>query len=323
MPASRCSIFHKATGALLATTVNFGLFAAAAAAVEIPAEFYGKVNISRDNPDPGADDWSSNASRLGLKGTYKLNESLSVIYQVEQEVDYAHGNKNIDTLFGVRNSYIGLKGSFGKVFFGAHDTPTKLAQNKVDLFDNQVGDIKALLAGEVRARDTWTWHSPEFAGGVSIKAAYVPSDSVFGASKSLSLGYETGDIYAGFAIDQDMRKNEREVARTRVYDSYRGVLQYTPGNWKLGAILQSSEQTNRVGAGRETGYTVSAGYTIDKLTLMGQYGASDILEAGADNLLLGAAYKLNGSTRVYLYYWDLDTGAGSRETLSLGFDYKF
>ena len=31
---------------------------------------------------------------------------------------------------------VGLKGAFGKVFMGMHDTPTKKAQGKVDLFND-------------------------------------------------------------------------------------------------------------------------------------------------------------------------------------------
>ena len=298
------------------------IWAQFAGAVELPVDLYGKVNISHDSHDPGDDDFKSNASRIGVKGAYELDSGLSIIYQVEQSVDFAHGGSDIDTLLGMRNTFVGIKGDFGKVFFGTHDTPFKKAQNKIDAFNDQVGDIKTLLPGEVRARDTWNYHSPKLAGGLAVQAMYVPADGAFGSSKSLSLGWTAADLYFGFGVDMDMRKNERAVARTRVYDSWRGVGQYTPGSWKFGALIQSSEQTNSAGADRETGYIASVAYKLDKLTLMGQYGASDISRADADQLVLGAAYKIASGTKVYLYLSDLESG-GAVDSVSLGLEYKF
>ncbi|MBJ39947.1 MAG: hypothetical protein CMD83_16030 [Gammaproteobacteria bacterium] len=297
-------------------------FCQGAHAVELPVELYGKVNVSRDSADPGNDDWKSNASRVGVKGGYELDGGLEVIYQVEQQVDYAHGGTDIDTLLATRNTFIGLKGQFGRFFFGTHDTPFKRAQARIDLFNDQVGDIKTLVPGEVRARDSWVYHSPKLASGLSLRGMYVPSDRAFGSSKSLSVGWDSGDLHVGFGVDFDMRKNERAVARTRVYDSWRAVLQYTPGSWKFGALVQSSEQTNAVGADRETAYVASAAYKFDKLTLMGQYGASDILRSDAEQLLLGAAYKVAQSTKIYLYLSDLESG-GAVDTISAGFEFKF
>lgn len=293
-----------------------------AAAVELPVELYGKINISYDSHDPGDDDFKSNASRIGVKGEYALESGVSIIYQVEQSVDYAHGGTDIDTLLGMRNTYVGVKGSFGKFFFGTHDTPFKRSQSKIDLFNDQAGDIKTLLPGEVRARDSWVYQSPRFGGGLAVQAMYVPADGAFGSSKSLSLGWNRDNLHLGFGMDMDMRKNERAVARTRVYDSWRGVIQYTPGAWKFGALIQSSEQTNAAGADRETGYIASVAYKLDKLTLMGQYGASDILQADADQLLLGAAYKVSKGSKVYLYVSDLESG-GAVDTVSVGFEFKF
>ena len=291
-------------------------------AAEIPVDLYGRINISMDNADPGDDDWESNASRLGLKGSYDLSDGLSVIYQLEQEVDYAHGGTDVDTLFKTRNTYLGLKGAFGKVFFGTHDTPFKRAQAKIDLFNDQVGDIKNLVAGEVRARDSWVYHSPKLGEGFSVQAMYVPSDGALGSSKSLSLGWSQGDVHLGVAVDMDMRKNDRSVSRTRVYDSWRGVAQYTPGAWKLGALVQSSEQTNAAGADRETAWIASLGYTINRLTLQGQYGASDILRSDAEHLLLGVTYKLTSSAKLYFYASDLESG-GNVDSFSTGVEYKF
>ena len=54
-------------------------WAYSAAAVELPVELYGKINISYDSHDPGDDDFKSNASRIGVTGAYPLASGLSLI----------------------------------------------------------------------------------------------------------------------------------------------------------------------------------------------------------------------------------------------------
>ena len=291
-------------------------------AADIPVELYGKLNLSFDHVDPGSEDWISNASRLGIKGQYNFTDSLSLVYQIEQQVDAAHGGKRINTLLSTRNSFIGLKGSFGHLVFGTHDTPMKESLQKVDQFNDQIGDIKILLPGEVRARDSWLYHSPKSAGGFQFKAMYVPSDNNFSSSQSISLGYESGRFYLGVAADSDMRKNDRTVSKTRVYDSIRGVLQYSVAAWTFGAVLQNSRQTNSSSADHESGYSLSVAYKVRGFTLLSQYGQSDILKQDASNLLLGVDRKFAKNARAYLYYQDFDDGSDSR-TISLGFEFKF
>ena len=221
--------------------------APALAGTDIPVELYGEINVSYDSNDPGDADWESYVSRLGLKGAYKLNGNLQIVYQVEQEVDVGSGGTERDTLLGTRNSFVGLKGKYGTIYFGAHDTPFKKAQNKMDQFNDQAGDIKNLLVGEVRAKDSWFYHSPKY-NGWQFQGMLIPSDSNFDSSKSASLLYKSDDWDFGFGVDADTRKNDRSVNRTNVYDSLRASTQFTPGSWKFGLIVQRSEQQNAPGA---------------------------------------------------------------------------
>lgn len=292
-------------------------------AVTFDSELYGKLNISRDYVETGDDGWVSNVSKLGIKGNYGISDSLSLIYQLEQEVDVAHGGKDVDTLFSTRNSFMGIKGSFGKIFWGAHDTPFKKAQGKVDLFNDQVGDIKSLLVGEVRAADSFGYHSPAFADGFSVQAMFVPSDSNFDASKSLALMYNKGDLKAAIGIDADMRKNNKTVTKTKVYDSVRGSIQYTPGKWKFGAIYQNSERQNQIGASSESGFILSTSYKHGSMNFMVQHGRSDIIAVDADSTLLGAQYHFNKKAKVYLYWWDFESGINVKEVVSIGAELKF
>ena len=299
---------------LLASSLSSIVFAK-----EIEADFYGELNLSYDFNDPAQDDWTSYVSRLGLKGKYALSESLSIVYQVEQEVDVAHGGTERDSLLSTRNSFVGISTQVGKLIFGAHDTPFKRALGKVDLFNDQAGDVKVLVAGEVRAKDSWAFHTKKF-NGWAVQAMFVPGDNDFGHSKSLAVTYSNKDLSVGFAVDADMRKNDRAVARTRVYDSYRGNVQYKIGRWKLGLLLQSSELVGSTEA--ETGYLVSVSYKIGDVTAMAQHGQSDIVGADLTSTNLGVHYNFDKKSKVYLYYWDYDRG-GNSDVLSLGMEIKF
>ena len=310
---------HATTSATLLIGLIASSLSTSTFAREIEADFYGELNLSYDFNDPAQDDWTSYVSRLGLKGKYELSESLAIVYQVEQEVDVAHGGTERDSLLSTRNSFVGISTQVGKFIFGAYDTPFKKAQGKVDLFNDQAGDIKALFAGEVRAKDSWAFHSKEF-DGWAVQAMFVPGDNDFGSSKSLAVTYSNGDLNLGFAIDADMRKNDRAVARTSVYDSYRGDVQYKIGNWNLGLLLQSSKLMGA--ADSESGYVASVSYKMGDITAMAQHGNSDIVGADVTSTNLGVHYNFDKKSKVYLYYWDYDRG-GNSDVLSLGVEVKF
>ncbi len=288
-------------------------------AQEIEADFYGELNVSYDFNDPSDDDWTSYVSRLGLKGKYAFSESLAIVYQVEQEVDVAHGGTNRDSLLSTRNSFVGLSTQIGKFIFGAHDTPFKRALGKVDLFNDQAGDVKNLVVGEVRAKDSWAFHSEKL-NGWAVQAMLIPGDNDFGSSKSLAVTYSSNNLSLGFSVDADMRKNDRSVAKTKVYDSYRGNVHYKIGRWKLGFLLQSSELLDATEA--ETGYLASVSYKIGDITAMVQHGQSDIVAADLASTNVGLHYNFDKKSKVYLYYWDYDRGDHS-DVLSLGIEIKF
>ena len=280
---------------------------------------YAKANVSYDWGD-GWQDSVDRASRIGAKGEFQITGNTSFVYQVEQGVDLAHGGNELDSLFSVRNSFVGLKGEFGTVFWGAHDTPFKKMQGKVDRFNDQQGDIKTLFVGEVRARDSYGYRSPKI-NGWSALAMHVPGDSRFGSSQSIGLSYGKGAWKFGFGVDEDMRKNEKTASKTKVFDSVRVSAEYAFSNWSMGLVAQGSEQQNVGAADREYGYLLSLGYSLGKATLLAQHGQSDIVESGARSTNLGLDYKWRANFKTYVGYWNY-AGADSEDQVSLGFEYK-
>lgn len=131
----------------VAVAAGLALPMVSAQAVEVAdkkLEVYGKLHLNFGSYDKkvagGNDNWllSSNASRLGFKGQIKLDDGLIGTYKIETEVAVEDGT----TDFATRNTYVGLKGGFGEVRLGRHDSPLKMAQGKFDQFGDTEGDLK-------------------------------------------------------------------------------------------------------------------------------------------------------------------------------------
>lgn len=299
------------------------MLSSTATAVQLDSQFYGKLNLSYDSFDPGQDDWVSNASRVGLKGSYAPNDSLKVIYQIEQGVDAAHGGKDVDTIFSTRNSFVGVQGEFGKFIFGSHDTPAKKVQGKIDQFNDLQADIKQMLAGEVRARDAYLYTSPKLAEGIEILVMHVPSDKDFGSSQSYAINYSKDGLFLAFGFDDDMRKNDKASDKNKVYQSLRFAVQYKFGDLTLGGIVEKSEQQNLVGADSNNGYILSAAYKVDSLVFRAQLGKSDITAPNRESVAIGIDYKYNKQVKLFSNYVDQQDDKGDKTILETGIEVKF
>jgi predicted porin len=313
----------------IASTLGFAsqVFAAG----PINGDIYGKINVSIVNADTGTDDTyklNSNASRLGVKGKTEIADGLYAVYKAEFEMCVDDGDCKGQT-FTQRNIMGGIKGSFGTVWAGKHDTPTKLAQNKIDLFNDLEGDIKSTFEGENRVSNIVAYTSPTM-NGFSTTVAMIPGEGadVDGDGKddtgltdgmSYSVSYTMNNLYVAIAGDQDVDSQ----------DLIRLVAQYKMDALKVGVMYQQNE--DNLGTKDESGFFVSAAYQLDeKTTLKAQYGS---IEDDADGdeeetLSLGADYKLAKGTKAYVFYTDnTDSSVGKEDkedsTFGLGMEHKF
>ena len=71
---------------------------------------------------PARNRMTSGTSNLGFKGSFKVNEDLKIVWQIESAVSPDGDAPNSLTS---RNSCLGLEGSWGRVFYGNWDTPYK------------------------------------------------------------------------------------------------------------------------------------------------------------------------------------------------------
>ncbi|WP_323844131.1 porin [Microbulbifer magnicolonia] len=319
----------KKTALSLAIASMVPVLANAQAESEL-VDLYGKANVafqSADEGDGSVTDIKSNASRLGVKGELPLDDVAGVgglkgIYQMEYQVDI---DGEAEETFEQRNIFAGLEGGFGQVIGGKFDTPLKVAQNKVDLFNDLEGDIKSIITkSDNRESNNLQYTTPSF-GGFKVSAAYIShkDDEILDADgnlldtrdngTSVSLAYDNNGVYLAYAYDQDVEAND--------WDVQRAVAQYNIGPVQVGALYEQQEVAD---GDTEDGWLTSVAYKINQWTAKAQYGQSDIVKTDGETYSLGLDYKLSSAAKVFGFYTD-ETAADDydRSYFGIGTELKF
>lgn len=292
--------------------------------------FYGKANVALQNADEVAADGSrielaSNASRIGLKGGEEINSGLKLIYQFEYQTEVDDGTNGTQTI-AQRNIYLGLQGAAGTVMGGHFDTPTKVAQEKVDVFNDLEGDLTHIFKGEIRASNIVQYTTPTFGGGFSAAVAYI-TEEADGTTKhpvgtepssgmSASVGYSSAVFYAAIAMDQNVEADGVDLVRA--------VARMTFGPVQLGVLAEQYENDNT--AADESGVMVSALWNLtDKWALKAQTGQSDVRMTEGETASIGFDYKMTKSATLYSYATKVENEAGTRDDtyVGTGIDFKF
>lgn len=277
-------------------------------------EIYGKINVSAQQSDEGEGSFSelkSNASRFGIQGDYALEDGLTLIYQLEWEVDPSDeaNEKNIKS----RNQFIGLEGVFGTITAGRHDTALKMSQGKVDLFNDYEADLKVLWKGENRMSDSIAYSSPSFQGFKLMLSHVMKDEADAKDAQSYAIVYGDESLkesvwFASVAMDSEMNG----------YDATRGTVQVKVADFKLGAMIQQQEA---VATGvKSDGYMASVAYPINKWELKAQYQTLE----DDNGISAGADYKLGKNTKLFGWYtsFDFDSKVDS-DYLAVGIEHKF
>ena len=130
-----------------------GAFAAPAMAATSNVDVYGLMHFAIEDTNVNGQDLqvTDRVSRIGFKGSEDLGGGLKAIWQIEQQINATNSaNTTVTTSTatittsgghsythnhtasvgngafggaGLRNTFIGLSGSFGTVLMGRHDTP--------------------------------------------------------------------------------------------------------------------------------------------------------------------------------------------------------
>lgn len=315
----------------VATLVAASLSATAVSAEDQWVKVYGKVAVTLDkvDEDNGDDQWevNSNASRFGIKGKGAAG-SLEAFYKLEWQVDVSDSSKTSQDHIKSRNQIIGVRGGFGEVFMGRHDTPTKKLQKKVDIFGDLQGDIKHSFNAEKRASNIMQYTTPKM-GGFKAKLAFVPGESTpnndgLADGTSIALEYKTGGFNFGVSMDSDIEKEG--------VDTTRAVMQYNTKAWQFGLLFQDTEYDNGTVKKDGTGAMASVKYKAGDNAFKLQVIDSDVWEAGVSSKVkytsqfsLGWDRKLGKKTTFLTYLTKGEEGETRDDdtTFGIGLVQKF
>jgi len=338
----------------------------AAIAIPLPAladtaniTFYGKINVDVESvksdkvttPVTTATSINrvqSNVSRFGFKGSEDLGDGLQAIFQFEAQIDSVN-DKNANTPYtGIRNSQIGLKGSFGTVFGGAWDSPYKAVHNKTELFDNGSVFTATQLVGKsgngknfnTRQNNAIQYWSPDFKG-FSFKGSYGLDSAKTAADNktalSLSGAYENDMLHAGLGYERRLD----QTTRTKHDSAIRLLGAYKLPDGQVGVMLERLSIADTITTtANQNNIELSATYKLGKKNLgaflvkNGNY--NNVTNSGARQLTLRYGYSYSKRSELYAAYTSISndtaanygfyagSAAGSSQTaLGLGIIHSF
>ncbi len=292
----------------------------------VDGKVYGKINaavLSADNKGVSDTYVESHASRLGFKGKTALDNGVSIIYTLEYEINPTEKNaskagSSDTTIFKQRNAIVGLETVAGTIVMGTHDTPMKMAQGKIDLFnDLTYGDIKNVVLGEERVNDIVMYRSPEFKGFAFNAAVTQDEDTTTKDDGiSLSVTYKgIKNLYLAVALDSEIDKT----------DATRLVVQYKLNDLTVGALLNASQAANTPESKEESSTVISASYKINHWKVKAQFGSGDEKSKGLEQVAFGIDYKLGKKSKLYFYSASLknDDNSTDKSANGLGIEHKF
>lgn len=318
---------------LLAIAVAAALVAPAAAMAE--TTLYGKLHASVGEvktttggvttKDRGVE---SHSSRLGVKGSHSLNNGLEATYGLEfgLDLDGDNGGGTTSSALGTakstnlstRNTFVGVKGGFGEVRVGKHDTPAKLATAGQDVFADGYGDMSHLItADSIRAENA-----------VAYINKFGPVG--FAAAATSSLAKDNTGLSATGCTATDLTLtagNCTTVTGTGgVGDdgssAYTAMLNYGNGPWYAGLgytkVKNGMKDTN-LGLGWKSEVGHQANLIYEKVSNVNTDGSSD------KNLLVNGVAKLGGAVGLKAQYGEgKRSGAanGKQKLASIGLDYS-
>ncbi len=288
--------------------------AAVAAAIIAPVSvmaagptLYGKIHMSVDYKDnngtnaPGVaygagkevSEWglNSNSSRIGVKGSEDLGNGMKVGYLIEWRVGM-DGDNFGDRDLAARNRAITLSGDWGTMLAGKWDTPMKTFGRKLDLFGDQIGDLRNMNTGatlDARANNVLAYVTPNM-NGFSATLAYV---------------FSVNQLDQDGAVSGGDNSDSSAISLNAIYNNGPMMLGVGYSNYDDGVFSSSSLTGCQTAVGvnnceNETVFRVGGSYKFGDFKVLASWsGISDangMDGKDADIWSLGGAYTMGNNT---------------------------
>lgn len=278
---------------------------------------------------------SSNATRLGLKGSENLGGNLKSIWQLEIQADL-NGNGANGFGNGTRNSNVGLTGDFGTAFIGIWDTPYKVSHNKVELFDNTTFASAINVLGRTgsagvnfnnRLKNSVQYWTPNLSG-FQAKVAYgtdnVQTTALNQSVASLSATYENDMFYAAYGYEtfKDATLATNAATAGNKSSGNRLVGAYKFDNGLVGLTYENLTGTTAGVSASRNAWELAGKYTMGASNIglsyvnAGNLGAT--VNSGSNQLSLRYGYNFSKRTELYGMYSALKNDANANYNLSGG-----
>ncbi len=285
-------------------------FAAPAFADTANVTVYGRVHTSLDSNSGNAGtsitgtknglNLTSNASRLGFKGTEELGDGIKAVYQYETEI-LAQGGTSL--LGSQRDTYVGAAGGFGTVIAGRLPLANQYVGD-ANFFADKVGDAGNLTAGGLgglgllavpsRVSRAIAYVSPSL-GGVTLTAGYVPN---------------TPQALAGTTASQSNASKESSFTLRAAYENA-GI--FVAANYlSLGVAGISLAATPGVGVPSATAGTTAAPVNAQagaKVTIFSLAGGYDFGVAKVRAQLVNTDANQQAA-------WSVGAGSGAKQSVA-------
>ncbi len=284
---------------------------------------YGKVHVSATSYDDGAEsdvEISSNSSRLGFKGDYELDGGMTAIWKFESGLDVTEGNGS----FSARNRYLGLKGGFGTVKIGRHDTPMKSVASKMVYFGDTVGDRRSVMGQgsdgsndfNERATSMIMYTTPKM-GGFSGTLLYTPDNEDNANNDRDNELVSVGANFATGGLKLMAAYEDQSFDDGTSQDGFRLGGSYGFDVFEVKAIYESLD--GDFAANNRDAYGLGGSMKFGANKVMLQWMSADDSDVGNDAVdfwALGLSHKLGKATEIYGMYATLDNDDAA--TYSLG-----
>lgn len=311
---------RKSIAIALTGMLALPLWVSTASALEIYGKAHGSVDFSSNDEEAvGQEDstlaFSNNASRIGFKGDEKISDELTVTYQAETVIDMDSGGWG-----GGRNTYIGLKGNFGEVRGGLHDSPYKSAT--YDMFSDTRADYNAIIGSingsvdfDERTPNTILYISPDMSGfqfqGAYILGNAAADDDLPDAEEPDNTGMSLAGMYSKgpLSLSAAMETFGIQAAAGEPTDDAQAIK--LGAGWDLGQgtklnVIFESAESGTTDESRDAIYFGAMHKMSDNTTLKLALGQADELdsaeETGASYLALGVSHKLSKETELYALF---------------------